>query len=60
MSAGIMRSLNEKGAYVLPVLLEKCEVPLLLSDKRYADLTTDYNVGLIPANFVAPAFSQSA
>lgn len=34
MGAGVMRSITEKGAYVLPALLAKCSIPLL-SDKRY-------------------------
>lgn len=37
MSAGVMRSITEKGAYVLAALLAKCSIPPLLSDKRYAD-----------------------
>ncbi len=46
LSAGLMRELDEKRVVVLPVLVEDCEIPLFLKEKMYADLRTDFNVGL--------------
>lgn len=44
--AGIQRELEEKKILVLPVLLETCEVPLFLRDKKYADFRINFDVGL--------------
>jgi len=38
--------ITKKKVYVLPVLLEPCEIPALLKQKKYADFTKDYNEGL--------------
>lgn len=38
--------ISKKKVYVLPVLLEPCEIPVLLKQKKYADFTKDYNEGL--------------
>ena len=37
LSSGLMRELDEKKVVVLPVLLEDCDIPLFLRDKKYAD-----------------------
>ena len=36
-SSTLMRQLSSNSVRVLPVLLESCEVPAILSDIRYAD-----------------------
>lgn len=36
---------DQNKIIILPIKGEECELPLLLSDKRYADFTTDYNKG---------------
>jgi len=46
LSAGLIRELDEKRVVVLPVLLEDCEIPLFLRDKKYADLTKEFDYGL--------------
>lgn len=46
LSAALMRELNEKRVIVLPVLIENCEIPPLISDKVYADFIKDYASGL--------------
>jgi hypothetical protein len=46
LSAGLMRELSEKRVLVLPVLIEECDVPLLLADKLYADFRCDFDEGL--------------
>lgn len=46
LSAGLVRELEEKRVIVLPVLIEDCEIPMFLREKRYADFRTDYDAGL--------------
>ena len=46
MNAGFIKGLNEKSVYLLPVLLEKCDVPSLLADKKYANFSSNYDDGL--------------
>jgi hypothetical protein len=46
LSSGLIRELEEKRVVVLPVLLEDCEIPLFLRDKMYADLRSDFDLGL--------------
>jgi len=44
--AGIQRELEEKKTLVIPALIEKCDIPLFLRDKKYADFRTDFDAGL--------------
>lgn len=44
--AGIQRELEEKNTIVIPALVEKCEIPLFLRDKKYADFRTNFDAGL--------------
>jgi hypothetical protein len=37
LNAGLMRELDEKRVLVLPVLVEDCDVPMFLREKKYAD-----------------------
>lgn len=37
---------EKKQIRILPVKADSCEIPLLLRDKRYADISTDYDKGL--------------
>jgi hypothetical protein len=46
LSAGLIRELEERRVIVLPVLIEDCEIPLLLRDKLYADFRSDFDAGL--------------
>lgn len=46
LSAGLIRELEERSVVVLPLLLEDCEIPLFLRDKKYADFRTDFDEGL--------------
>ena len=46
LGAGLIRELEERRVVVLPVLLEDCEIPLFLRDKKYADFRTDFDAGL--------------
>ncbi|QHL87638.1 TIR domain-containing protein [Nibribacter ruber] len=45
LNSGLMRELEEKKVVVIPILLEKCKVPLLLKEKLYADFTEDFDKG---------------
>jgi hypothetical protein len=40
-----MRQLKDRAIRILPVLIEDCDVPLLLDDIKYADFRLDYNKG---------------
>lgn len=46
LSAGLVRELDERRVLLLPLLIEECEIPLLLRDKLFADFRTDYDKGL--------------
>lgn len=46
INAGFMKGMQEKGIYLLPILLEKCKLPPLITDKKYADFTKSYDSGL--------------
>jgi len=37
---------SSKGVFVLPIMIEDCKVPMLLRDKKYADIRDDYLRGL--------------
>jgi hypothetical protein len=45
MNSGLMIELNKRNVFVLPALLEDCEIPPLFSDKRYADFTKSFDNG---------------
>jgi hypothetical protein len=46
LTAGLVRELEERQVLVLPVLLEECEIPLFLRDKKYADFRKGFDQGL--------------
>lgn len=46
LNAAVMRELAQRSVYLLPILAEPCQIPPLIADKRYADFTTDYYLGL--------------
>lgn len=46
LSAGLIRELEEKRVVVLPLVIEDCDIPPLLSDKIYADFRENYSSGL--------------
>lgn len=47
LNAGLIRQLRERRVFVLPILIEDCEIPVFLQDKRYADFREDYTSGLV-------------
>jgi len=46
LNAALMKELNRKSVVVLPILLEECEIPPLIADKKYADFRQSYDAGL--------------
>jgi hypothetical protein len=46
ITAGLLRELEERRVVVLPVLLEDCDIPLLLREKLYADFRKGFDDGL--------------
>ena len=46
VTAGIQRELEEKKVLVVPALLEDCEIPLFLRDKKFADFRSNFDEGL--------------
>ncbi|MDB5888807.1 MAG: hypothetical protein JWM03_1679, partial [Rhodocyclales bacterium] len=45
LTAGLVRELEDKRVFVLPLLAEHCDIPLFLRDKLYADFTDSYEEG---------------
>lgn len=45
LNAALMRELAERKVVVLPILLEDCEIPILLREKKWADFRTSYDQG---------------
>lgn len=46
ISAALVRELELKDIFVLPILYEDCEIPLFLRDKVYADFRQSFSDGL--------------
>lgn len=47
LNAALMEQVARGGTFLLPALLEDCEVPHLLRHRRYADFRADYDRGLV-------------
>lgn len=41
LTAGLIRQLEEKSVFVLPIVVDDCDIPLFLKDKLYADFRKD-------------------
>ena len=46
LTAGLVRELEEKRVVVLPVIVDDCNIPLFLRDKKYADFRRDPDAAL--------------
>jgi hypothetical protein len=46
LGVGLMRELDQKSVFVLPIRLDDAVVPPLLTDNRYADFRANYDRGL--------------
>lgn len=64
LNTSFMRSLDNKNIKIIPILLQECEIPNIISDLKYADFTTDYQRGFneLMAGFdlisLVPAYSN--
>lgn len=46
LSLALMKELSSKKVVVLPLLIEECDLPVTIKDKKYADFRRSYNQGL--------------
>jgi|SRR5579859_1108217 len=46
LNSALMKELEQKQVCVLPLLYQKCNIPLFLQDKIYADFSSEYEHGL--------------
>jgi TIR domain len=46
LNSALMKELEQKKVFVLPILYRDCQIPLLLKDKIYADFRSSYKLGL--------------
>ena len=46
LNAALARELRKKEVFVLPIIIDDCDVPIFLQDKVYADFRHSYNEGL--------------
>lgn len=46
LNAGLIREIDERKVLLLPLLINDCEIPLFLREKKYADFRGDFNEGL--------------
>ena len=46
LSAALTKELERQDVFILPILYRKCEIPLFLRDKIYADFAQSYEEGL--------------
>ena len=47
LSMAFVRELEERSVFILPVVIDDCEIPLSLKPKLYADFRSDYAQGLL-------------
>jgi len=45
INAAMMKELNRRSVFVLPILYRDCKIPALIADKRYADFRKSYQFG---------------
>jgi len=46
LAMAINKELKHERPFILPALVEKCDIPLYLFDRKWADFRTDYVFGL--------------
>lgn len=47
LSSALMKKLKDNSVRILPVLKEKCEIPPIINDIKYADFTSGYESGVL-------------
>lgn len=46
LNSAVMKQVADGGTFILPLLLEDCDVPMLLAHRRRVDFRTNYDSGL--------------
>ena len=46
LNVGLTTELEKKQVFVLPLVIDDCEIPIFLRDKLFADFRTNYSTGL--------------
>jgi hypothetical protein len=46
MNSALIKEIESRKVIILPALIEDCELPHLLKDKRYADFRNDFDMGI--------------
>ena len=46
LKSAIMKQASGKNTYIIPIMIEGCELPEIISDICYADFISDYQTGL--------------
>jgi hypothetical protein len=46
LSSTLMRQLSQEQIKILPVMIETCDLPVLIADIKYADFRTSFDAGL--------------
>jgi TIR domain len=47
LNAALMRQVTSAGTFLIPVLIEDCDIPPLLGHRRFADFRAGYEAGLV-------------
>jgi hypothetical protein len=47
LSTAIMKKLQDNSVNILPIVIEKCNIPDIINDYKYADLTKNYDDGFL-------------
>ena len=47
LSTAIMKKLKDNSVNILPIIIEKCNIPDIITDYKYADLTQNYDDGFL-------------
>jgi hypothetical protein len=46
LNAGLATELQKRQVFVLPIVIDNCDIPIFLRDKLFADFRSDYSSGL--------------
>lgn len=46
LNSGLIREIDESKVILLPILIEECDIPLFLREKKYADFRNSFEDGL--------------
>jgi hypothetical protein len=46
LNSGLIREIESKSVVIIPILIEKCDIPIFLKEKLYADFTKSFDEGI--------------